>query len=204
MLDWEVLVMNDGTSETGSQDSRDRKEETVGPVGSTHVAGAVEGTIDEPASRAATDEWTTASLAHASILLTLILAFAGGVGALLGLVIPLIIYLSYRERSRFIAFHALQSLIYQGVGILVYALVVAVTVAVVAVAWTISGLLSVVFIGFLLMPLALLVTVLMVILLLGLPLVWVGYGLYAAYRIYEGYRFRYWLLGEWVEREVKA
>jgi hypothetical protein len=98
----------------------------------------------------------------------------------------------------------LQTLIYQGVGILIYALVVAVTVATATVAWTISGLLSVVFIGFLLMPLALLVTVLMVILLLGIPLVWVGYGLYAAYRIYEGYDFRYWLLGEWVEREVRV
>jgi hypothetical protein len=118
-------------------------------------------------------------------------------------VIPLVIYLSYRERSRLIAFHALQSVIYQGVGILVYAIVLAVMVAVVTVAWMISGLLSVVVIGFLLMPLALMATVLMVILLLVLPLVWVGYGLYAAYRIYEGYNFRYWVLGDWVAREVR-
>lgn len=196
--------MNDVASETASQDSQDRREETIGAAGSTDVTGAIGRSSDEPGARAATDEWTTASLAHASILLTLILAFAGGVGALLGLVIPLAIYLSCRERSRFIAFHALQSLIYQSAGILVYALVVAVTVAAVTVAWTISGLLSVVAIGFLLTPLALLFTALMVILLLGLPLVWAGYGLYAAYRIYEGYRFRYWLLGEWVEREVRV
>jgi uncharacterized Tic20 family protein len=196
--------MNDAVSETGEPDDRDRREKTVGRTGSTDAAGASEETFDEPAVRPATDEWTTASLVHASILLTLVLAFAGGVGAVLGLVIPLVIYLSHRERSRFIAFHALQTLIYQGVGILIYALVVAVTVATATVAWTISGLLSVVFIGFLLMPLALLVTVLMVILLLGIPLVWVGYGLYAAYRIYEGYDFRYWLLGEWVEREVRV
>jgi hypothetical protein len=199
MLDWEVLVMNDAVREKGNQDSPDRRDRTAGSAGSTEAAGAIEGIFDEPAARAASDEWTTASLAHASILLTLVLGFAGGVGALLGLVIPLVIYLSYRERSRFIAFHALQSLIYQGVGILVYALVVAVTVAAVTVTWTISGLLSVVVIGFLLMPVALVATVLMVMLLLGLPLVWVGYGLYAAYRIYEGYSFRYWLLGEWVE-----
>lgn len=199
-----VLTMNDAVSEMGNQERRERSEKAVGSGGSTDAAGAIEGTFDKPGARSTTDEWTTASLAHASIVLTLILAFAGGVGALLGLAIPLVIYLSYRERSRFIAFHALQALIYQGLGVLAYALLVVVTVAVVAVAWTISGLLSVVVIGFLLMPLVLLITVLMVILLLGLPLVWVGYGLYAAYRIYEGYNFRYWLLGEWTEREVRG
>ena len=203
MLDWEVSVVNDVVGETGDQDRRDRRERTVDPAGSTDAVGGIEAASDEPAARAATDEWTIASLAHASILLTLILAFAGGVGAIVGLVIPLVIYLSYRERSRLIAFHALQSVIYQGMGILVYAITLAVMVAVVTVAWMISGLLSVVVIGFLLMPLALMATVLMVILLLVLPLVWVGYGLYAAYRIYEGYNFRYWVLGDWVAREVR-
>lgn len=196
--------MNDVVSEAGDQDSHDPRKRTVESVGSIDGVVATEGASDEPAARAATDEWTTASLAHASILVTLILAFAGGVGAILGLVIPLVIYLSYRERSRLIAFHALQSVIYQGVGILIYAIVLTVTVAAVTTVWVISGLLSVVVIGLLLMPLALIATVLMVILLLGLPLVWVGYGLYAAYRVYEGYNFRYWLLGEWMEREVRG
>ena len=196
-------MMKDVVCEAGNQKRRDRREEMVGSVSSKDAAGAIEGTLTKPPTRPATEEWTTASLAHASILLTLILAFAGGVGALLGLVIPLAIYSCYRERSHFIASHALQSLIYQGMGLLAYALVVAATVAAVTVAWTVSGLLSVVIVGFLLMPLALLITILMVILLLGLPMVWVGYGLYAAYRIYEGYNFRYWLLGEWVDREVR-
>jgi uncharacterized Tic20 family protein len=151
-----------------------------------------------------TGEWTTAALAHASILLTLVLAFAGGVGALVGLAVPLVIYLSYRERSRFITFHALQSLVYQGAGVLIYLVLVAVLAAAVAAAWTISGLLSAVVIGFLLMPLALIITILMVILLVAAPLLWVGYGLYAAYRVYQGEDFRYWLVGEWLEREVKA
>ena len=151
-----------------------------------------------------TDEWTTAALAHASILLTLLLAFAGGVGALVGLAVPLVIYLSYRERSRFITVHALQSLAYQGAGALIYLVLVAVSAAAMAAAWTISGLLSAVVIGLLLMPLALVITILMVILLVGAPMAWVGYGLYAAYRVYQGEDFRYWLVGEWLEREVKA
>lgn len=152
----------------------------------------------------ATDEWTTAALAHAGILLTLILAFAGGVGALVGLAVPLVIYLSYRERSRFITFHALQSLVYQGAGVLIYLVLVGVLAAAVAAAWTISGLLSAVVIGFLLMPVALVLTILMVIVLVGAPMAWVVYGLYAAYRVYQGEDFRYWMLGEWLEREAKA
>lgn len=148
------------------------------------------------------DDWTIAALSHASVLLTLLLAFAGGVGAIVGLVVPLVIYLSYRERSRFVAFQALQALVYQGAGVLIYLVLVIVLALVVTVSWIVSGLLSAVIIGFLLMPIALLLTLLMVIALLAAPLAWVAYGLYAAYEVYQGNRFRYWLVGEWVEREV--
>ncbi len=148
--------------------------------------------------------WTIAALAHASVLLTLVLAFAGGVGAFFGLVVPLVIYLSYRERSRFVALHALQALVYQGAGVLIYLVLVVILTLIVTVTWTISGLLSAVIVGFLLMPLALLFTILMVIVLLGAPLAWVAYGLYGGYQVYQGNHFQYWLLGEWVEREARV
>lgn len=112
------------------------------------------------------------------------------------------IYLSYRERSRFVAFHALQALVYQGAGVLIYLASVIVLALIVTVVWTITGLLSAVAIGFLFWPLALLVTVLMVLVLLLAPLAWVAYGLYTAYRVYQGEGVRYWLLGDWVEREA--
>ena len=150
------------------------------------------------------DDWTIAALAHASVLLTLLLAFAGGVGALVGLAVPLIVYLSYRERSSFIAFHALQSLVYQGAGMLLYIVLLAVSAAIVAAAWAISGALSAVIIGFLLMPLALMITIGVAIVLLGAPLLFLGYGLYGAYKVYQGEGFRYKILGEWLEREVKV
>jgi uncharacterized Tic20 family protein len=158
---------------------------------------------DSEAMTAPTDEWTAAALAHASILLTLILGLGGGIGALIGPVLPLAIYLGHRERSRFVAFHALQALVYQVAGILLYAVLAAVMGSWVAVAWTISGLLSAVLIGLLLMPFALLATLLMVFLLIGAPFAWLGYGLYAAYQVYQGRNFLYWSLGEWLEREVK-
>ena len=157
----------------------------------------------EPA-QVPTDAWTWAALAHASALLTLVLGMAGGIGALVGPVIPLAMYFGYRGKSRFVALHALQSFVYQAVGIVIYVLLIAATVGLVTVAWTVSGLLSAVVVGFLLMPIALLLTLLTVFLLVGTPFAWLGYGLYAAYRVYQGHDFRYWLIGEWLEREVTS
>jgi len=169
------------------------------------VQDAVEGEMatGSEAVRAPTDEWTAATLAHASALLTLVLGIAGGVGALVGPAVPLVMYFGYREKSRFVAFHALQSFVYQVAGVLLYAILAAVLAVWVAIAWTVSGLLSAVLVGLLLMPFALLLTLLMVLLLLCAPFAWLGYGLYAAYQVYQGRDFRYWLIGEWLEREMK-
>lgn len=191
-------------AENGLERRENPGQENTAQEGATDPIEMKEHVGDTVDQSSGAHEWTTAALAHASILLTVILAFAGGVGALVGLGVPLVIYLSYRERSRFITFHALQSLVYQGAGVLIYIVLVAVAATAVAVAWTISGLLSAVVIGFLLMPLALVITMVMVILLLGAPLLWVGYALYAAYQVYQGEDFRYWYLGEWLERQVKA
>jgi len=150
-----------------------------------------------------TDEWTAAALAHASVLLTLVLGMVGGVGALAGLAVPLVMYFGYRRRSRFVAFHALQSFAYQAAGVLLYAVLAAVLGAGVAVVWTVSGLLSAVLVGLLLMPFALLLTLLMALLLSSAPFAWLGYGLYGAYQVYQGRNFRYGLIGEWLEREVR-
>ena len=159
---------------------------------------------EREALQAPADEWTAAALAHASILLTLILGVAGGIGALIGPAIALAIYFGYRERSRFVAFHALQSFAYQVAGVLVYAVFAAVSAVWIAIAWTVSGLLSVVLVGLLMMPFALMMTLLLVLLLVLAPLIWLGYGLYVSYQVYQGRHFRYWLIGEWIEREVRA
>jgi len=193
--------MSDPTSDVGNQQHRARHPQGADqPSGDTIDVAAEVG--NTPEAGAVTDAWTIAALAHASIVLTLLFAFAGGIGALVGLAVPLVIYLSYRERSRFVAFHALQALVYQGAGVLIYLASVIVLALIVTVVWTITGLLSAVAIGFLFWPLALLVTVLMVLVLLLAPLAWVAYGLYTAYRVYQGEGVRYWLLGDWVEREA--
>jgi len=38
----------------------------------------------------------------------------------------------------------------------------------------------------------------------GAPFAWLGYGLYGAYQVYQGRNYRYWLIGEWLEQEVKS
>lgn len=193
--------MSDPTSDVENQQGRTRNAQTADQPaeGMVEIVADVRSTAE---GGAVTDAWTIAALAHASVVLTLLFAFAGGIGALVGLAVPLVIYLTYRERSQFVAFHALQALVYQGAGVLIYLASVIVLALIVTVVWTITGLLSAVAVGFLFLPLAVLVTVLMVLVLLSAPLAWVACGLYAAYRVYQGEGVRYWLLGEWVEREI--
>ena len=159
--------------------------------------------VEDEAEQVPENEWTVAALAHATALLTLVLGMAGGIGALIGPAVALAIFFGYRERSRFAAFHALQSFAYQVAGVLLYLVFTAVMVVWIVIAWTISGLLSAVLVGLLMMPFALLMTLLVVMLLICIPIAWLGYGLYASYQVYQGRDFRYRWIGTWVEREVK-
>jgi uncharacterized Tic20 family protein len=153
------------------------------------------GAADGEAVQIPTNEWTTAALAHATVLLTLILGTPGGLGVPIGLAVSLVMYLGYRRQSRYIAFHALQAFAYQVAG----TLATAALGILVAAAWAVSGALSAVLVGLALMPLALSLTLLLVVAIGA----WVVYGLYAAYQVYQGRDFHYWLIGEWLEREVK-
>lgn len=123
-----------------------------------------------------TDERTWAMLAHLSILANL-------VSGVLGVVAALVIYLIYRERSRYVAYHSLQSFLFQlvwwvGGGALVGA------------TWAITGVLSAVLIGLLCIPVALLITL--------LPLAALVYGVIGGLQCNQGRDFRYWLVGDWV------
>ena len=96
------------------------------------------------------------ALAHLSTFLNLFTGFLGPVAAF-------VIWLVYRDESPRVASHALRSVFYQ----------VAWLVAIV-VGWTITGLLMMVLVGFLLVPVMLLVTL--------APFVQASYEAYRAYR----------------------
>jgi uncharacterized Tic20 family protein len=126
------------------------------------------------------DERTWALLAHWTILLNLVTGFLGPIAAL-------IVYFLYRDRSRYVAYHAMQSFVFQlitwyGGGLLV------------GFVWAVTGILSIVLIGVLLIPIACVVS-----LLVGLlPLGGLVYGAWAGIETNQGKDFKYWLVGDWV------
>ncbi len=132
-----------------------------------------------PAPLSPADERLWAMLAHLSVLLNLVTGFLG-VGA------ALIIYLVYRSRSRYVAYQALQALIFQlifwGGGGLLIGLV-----------WAVVGLLSAVLVGLLLIPFAIIATIVLA----AFPVIAVVYGVIGAIQCNNGEDFRYWLVGDW-------
>jgi uncharacterized Tic20 family protein len=126
------------------------------------------------------DERTWGMLAHLSVLLNLITGFAGSIAAL-------IIYLVYKDRSRLVAYHALQSAIFQliwwfGGGVLI------------GLMWAVVGALSAILIGVVLIPFAILFTFVLAL----LPLGALVYGVIGAVQVSQGQDFKYWLVGDWV------
>ncbi len=119
----------------------------------------------------AQDERTWSVLSHLSMFLNLFTGFLGPVAAL-------VIWLVYKDRSQKVAFHALESMWYQ-IGWL----------AILAVGWAITGLLTMILIGFLLIPVMAVVSV--------VPF---AHASYAAYRVSKGDEYRYPFAADLVAR----
>jgi uncharacterized Tic20 family protein len=122
------------------------------------------------------DEHTWAMLAHLSVLVNLITGFLGPLAAL-------IIYLVFKDRSRYVAYQSLQSIIFQliawlGAGILATFL------------WIAAIVLTFVCVGIVLYPLAIALSL--------VPIAAIGYGIYAAVQCSDGKDFQYWQIGDWV------
>lgn len=130
----------------------------------------------QPQPLSTADERTWAMLAHLSVLVNL---FTG----VLGPVAALIIYLVYKDRSRYVAYQAMQSFIFQLIVIIGGGTLVAIS-------WALSTALAVVIIGFLCMPIALLLTIAVVL----API----YSIIGAIQCNSGQDFKYWLIGDWV------
>ncbi len=120
------------------------------------------------------DENTWSMLSHLSIYLNIITGFLGPVAAL-------IIWLVYKDRSSRVSFHALQSLWYQVAWLVIL-----------AIGWTVTGLLMMVIVGFLLIPVMLLVTL--------VPFV---HAAYAAYKVNQGVDYRYLWVADMVSGDHK-
>lgn len=129
-----------------------------------------------PKPMSASDERMWAMLAHLSVLVNLV---TGSLGPL----IPLLIYLIFKDRSRYLAYQALQAFIFQLLWWVGGGVVIALT-------WVTTLILMPVLIGFLCLPIALLVSL--------LPVGVMIYGTLAGIRASQGDDFQYWLVGQWV------
>jgi uncharacterized Tic20 family protein len=124
-------------------------------------------------------ERNLAMWAHLSILLNL---FTGW----LGLIPPIIIYFEAKKRSSYLADQSLKALVFQlvfffGGGLLA------------GTVWAMTGVLSLLLVGLLLVPLALLVSL--------IPLASCAYAIKAAIDSNHGEDFQYWLVGGWVRSD---
>ncbi|MFQ5610538.1 MAG: DUF4870 domain-containing protein [Anaerolineae bacterium] len=150
-------------------------------------------------------EKNLAMLAHGSILLTFLAGIStGGLGAVVAAFLPLVLWFFYRDRSRFVAFHAMQATLFQLAvlgGTLVAAIVVALVLLVV---WLVTGILSIILIGLLLIPVALLLTIALGLLLPLIPIAAVGYGLFGVWEISNDREFRYEWLADWLTKRNRG
>jgi uncharacterized Tic20 family protein len=121
------------------------------------------------------DENTWSVLAHLSVFLNILTGFLGPVAVL-------VIWLMYKDRSPRISFHALQSMWYQ-----------VVWVVILAVGWTVAGILTIVLIGFLLFPVMIVLTV--------VPFAHMGY---AAYKVSQGVDYRYPFVADMIDGNRRA
>jgi uncharacterized protein len=118
----------------------------------------------------AQEERSWSVLAHLSIFLNLFTGFLGPVAAF-------IIWLVYKDRSQKVAFHALQSMWYQVAWFVLL-----------GVGWALTGLLTLILIGFLLIPVMALATI--------VPFAHAGY---AAYRVSKGDDYRYAVVADMIQ-----
>ena len=116
------------------------------------------------------EERTWSALSHLSVFLDLFTGFLGPVAAF-------IIWLVYKDRSQKVAFQALQSAAYQVAWLVLL-----------AAGWALTGLLTLILVGFLLIPVMAIATV--------VPFVHMAY---AAYRVSKGDDYRYPLVADLIQ-----
>ena len=150
------------------------KDHNYGVAGDDVVEGEVieEESVGEQGSvtMGTQEERTWSVLAHLSIFLNLVTGFLGPVAAF-------VIWLVYRDRSSRVAFQALQSMWYQVAWLVIL-----------FAGWAMTTLLMLVLIGFLLVPVMALITI--------VPFV---QGAYAAYRVSRDGEYRYPLIADLIE-----
>ena len=133
-------------------------------------------TYTPPQPLSQSDEKTWAMIAHLSTLVNLITGFFGPIAAL-------VIYLVFKERSRYVAYHSMQSFVFQLIGVVGGGVLT-------GIAWFLTGVLSAFVVGILCIPFACIFS--------AIPLAAIVYGIIGGVQTNQGQDFKYWLVGDWV------
>jgi uncharacterized Tic20 family protein len=187
--------------EGGSPKPRPRQAETkvLAPEGESDTSLAV--VAPTPHLGLTREEMNWAALAHASILLTLLLGIStGGIAAILGPIVPAIIWYAFRDKSEYVEEQARQATIFQLAGILALLTLAIVGAILVAAGWVVSAVLVILLVGLLLLPVMAIVTLLWGVAIVALPIAQVVYGCYAAVETYSGRPFRYRWIADQIDR----
>jgi len=160
--EWGKEDIQEATPEVDQVEQKETKEDKTQEIGK------------EPLTES--EERTWAMLAHFSVLLNMVSGFVGGI-------VAIIIYFIYKDRSRFVAYHAVQSFIFQSITWIGAGIVSAILI-------TIGSTLS-----FLIIPLLCLIPGFLVLLLIPGSLI---YGIIGGVQVNNGEDFRYWQIGDWV------
>ncbi|MEM6282628.1 MAG: DUF4870 domain-containing protein [Chloroflexota bacterium] len=143
------------------------------------------------------------AVAHGSVWITFLMAVpTSGISLPFVVFIPLIIYFVFRNRSDYVAFHALQAFVMQlicTVGALAGFIIGGIAWAIILV---IFAVLSVVLIGIPLMIIWVIVGMLASLIFSVLPLVGLVFATIAGVRVYTGADFRYPFIADWVDRQM--
>ncbi len=144
-----------------------------------------------------------AALAHASTLLTAVIGILTlGSGVMLTMWVPLLIYFSFRKRSEYVAYHALQAFTVQLVGTIGWITLFIAGTLVWAALMALSFLLILVVIGVVLVILVGLLLPLFWLSSLALPLGMVIYSVIAVVETYSGNDYRFPYIGRWVDNQM--
>ncbi len=149
------------------------------------------------------EERLWAAIAHGSVWLTLLTGFLTvGLSVPLSIFIPLVIYFLFRQRSDFVAFHALQAFVIQLLGT-VGALALLTVGGAAWLAGMVIALLAVfVLVGAVLVPLWGVVGILLGLAVLLMPLAMILFGTIGAIETYYGRDYRYPFVAQWVDRQL--
>jgi uncharacterized Tic20 family protein len=176
--------------------------EDISRKGPIYMPRAKSKRIYDPVS-VSENERKWAAIAHGSTLLTVLLGvISGGALVLLTIFVPLLIYFSFRKRSEFVAFHALQAFTIQLVGTIGWVALIVVGL----IAWIaliiVSAILIVVLIGIILLPLVIFAGPVFFVLSLALPIGAVVYSFIAMTETHAGRNYHIPYISDWVESQM--